>query len=289
MNSSFRTIGAWAALASSAFAGQPRTSDSPPENEQALSALVIPEQPASIEAEQIEPNSSAVLNTEGAKLSFSASSQVVSQYRTASGIVLYDAPGIQSSLTATLSTEAGNFGLTAWNHASLNNHPGDFTELDLNLSYSFQISHHLSANASFNNFLFPDASDNIKDTHEFSAGVSLTNVALPVSANLYFDVDEARYSYFDIGVTKNFTLSEELTLETSARYFHVLEAGNFFKGDGPFSYSVGGTLNWQPQENGPTFFGGLRYSEGINGGSMDGPGLEASDGMYFFAGVKFDF
>jgi hypothetical protein len=289
MNSTFRTIGAWTALAGSAFGGQLSPKDDGPESKQSLSALTIPERPATAYADKSEPKGALELDTSGAKLSFNASSQVVSQYRTSSGIVLYDAPGIQTSLTATLSTEEGNFSLTAWNHASLNNQPGDFTEVDLNLSYSFQLSQHLAINAAANNFLFPVASDQIKDTHELAAGLSLTDVAIPLSANLFVDVDEARYTYLDIGVTKNFALNETLSVEASAHYFHVIEAGNFFKGEGPFSYTLGGTLNWQPQKGGPTYFGGLRYTEGINGGSFEGPGLEASDGMYFFVGLKIDF
>jgi hypothetical protein len=104
MNSTFRTIGAWTALAGSAFGGQLSPKDDGPESKQTLSALTIPERPATAYADKSEPKGALELDTSGAKLSFNASSQVVSQSRTSSGIVLYDAPGIQSSLTATLST-----------------------------------------------------------------------------------------------------------------------------------------------------------------------------------------
>lgn len=137
------------------------------------------------------------------------------------GFNLYDGTSIQPTTTLSFDTGFGVISGNLWMHLSAE---GDrqaekFTELDETISYAYTFGS-LTAKTGFLWYTYPNSDDDINDTSEFFAGLSLDDsemspFSLSPSLTYYRDYREFLTSYFEL------TLSHEIETDAVGKGFNV--------------------------------------------------------------------
>ena len=124
------------------------------------------------------------------------------------GLALTDGPVFQSSLTG--SHDSG-FGVNIWGNMDLddvNGNEGDFNELDLTLSYAWEVES-VGFEVGYIEYTFPNT--DFDGTRELYISASYDSVLAP-SFTLYYDLDEVEDYYGEVGVEYASELNDRLAL-----------------------------------------------------------------------------
>ena len=135
-----------------------------------------------------------------------------------------DEPVLQPSIT--VSDDSG-LSLNTWGNMDLtdnNDASGEYTELDVTLSYALPIEGPVSLSLGFIQYTFPAAGG---ATRELYATIGV-DAPLSPTLSVYADVDEATGFYGLFGLSHSFDLAEGLSLGLSASIAYATDSYNEF-------------------------------------------------------------
>jgi uncharacterized protein (TIGR02001 family) len=167
------------------------------------------------------------------------------------GLSVVDGPVFQPSIT--ISHESG-FSFNTWGNFDLDNsntNSGDFSEIDLTPSYSFDTDSIVGVDVGVIFYLFPNSKSGTEDsTTEVYAGLTFDVPASPF-ITIYYDYDQVDDYYVSFGFGFDGEFTEELGWEAAAtgayagQDFSTFYAGGTESGffDYNLSFAVGYTVN----------------------------------------------
>jgi hypothetical protein len=157
------------------------------------------------------------------------------------GITFNDGMVLQPSLDVT----KGGFGVNVWGNVDWDDYDdtldsGEFSEVDLTLSYGFDLDP-VSISAGYIEYLLPAGGDGTREVF-VTLGVGICK-GLSAELAVYYDIDEVKDAYANLGLGYNVPVSDAFSLDFGASAGYIGEDASIGgeKGFNEYLLSAGGT------------------------------------------------